>query len=147
MKRTIALLVLAAAVAATGSVRAAQDTIEIPGFVRIAASHPALARTLYLQDEKSNGLVGFVIDLPAPAQKGAPFDLVAEPGATGLEDLDAYFYTDIEGTGTPCPYVEPEITANGGERGTMCEGATHAVIVLFGVGSDVDFTLVVPASE
>ena len=141
MKRTIALAVALCAFAALPSARA-DDAPEIPGFVEAPAIHPAIARSLYLQDPKTNGTLGFVIELPDPNDAERVFELRATRGVAAT-DLDAYFYRDIEGTGDPCQYTRPVVTPDGGESGTICAGATHAVIVLF-TGADVDFTLSLP---
>jgi hypothetical protein len=140
MKRTTTTILLLAALAGVGPARA--DTT-VSGHIDAANPQPMLARLAFLADEKLNGQLGYVVELPNPVDEERRFELRRVPGTgvTGLEDLDVYFYRAIEGTGDPCPY-QPDSTSSGGETGTICAGASHAVVVLF-AGADVDFELTI----
>lgn len=135
MKRTLAAALALAALFALQPARAGGD-----GYVKQAVAHPAIPRALYLQSEKLNGYAGFVMPLPASGSpRGYTLRVLTDGGVPALTDLDAWFYTDIEGTGRPCPR-DATATAGGGETGSLCAGATHAVVVLF-TGADVTFDL------
>lgn len=135
-KRMIAAVLLLC-LAASAAARAEQS---ITGFVRTPATHPAVARSLYNLSAKLNGVTGYVVALEASNTERS-FDLMAVAGATGHEDLDAWFYRDIGGTGDPCPRLI-DAESDGGERGTVCAGATFAVVVLF-AGGDATFELAI----
>jgi hypothetical protein len=135
MKRT--LLVLCAVAALVGVAPAhAQRSYE--GSVRTPIAHPAIPRTLYLETQKLNGAFGYVFPIEA-SQDERPFELRRLSGATGREDLDAWFYRDISGAGDPCPRSISSHTESV-ETGTVCPGATFAVVVLF-AGADASFQL------
>lgn len=109
------------------------------GRVRLAAVSPSPARTMYLADRNSNGLTGYVLRLDhGPARS---YTLTLTDGATGAEDLDAYFYTDIRGTGTPCRVSSSQ--RHGVETGEIdCPGETQAswVVIVLARGANAAFT-------
>ena len=122
------------------NVLARAETV-VPGSVLIAVpTGPAVARNAYLFSDKLDGITGDVIELDS-SPSARPFEVRGLTGATGAEDLDAWFYTSLTGNGSPCARVvsNPSMP-NGGEAGTMCAGAKFAVVVLF-KGADATFEL------
>ena len=103
----------------------------VEGIVRLPAASPTVPRTLYMVSHGQDGLTGSVVRLE-PGAAGRTYTLTLLSGATGLENLDAYLYTDLGGTGTPCPVAAEEHGRT--ETGTIsCPAGvepTWAVIVL-----------------
>lgn len=66
---------------------------------------------------------------------GGRFDLTSLGGATGREDLDLTFYSDISAGTTS---GDATTRAAGGETGVIPSGTTHAIVTLF-TGANADF--------
>jgi hypothetical protein len=98
--------------------------------ILVSSPDPAVARQMVLASDKLNGVTGYVLPLTGVTTERS-YELVSRGGATGAEDFDAWFYTSVDGTGSPCPRVPPTNTDLGGESGTMCAGARYAIVVLF----------------
>lgn len=138
MKRTIALACVLAGMLASPWAQAEGDGFL--GSVDAAVTHPGIPRMMYLQSERLNGVTGYVIPLDAEPHERS-FRLSLVEGATGQDDLDAWFYRDIHGTGDPCPRIIHSHTASL-ETGEACANASYAVVVLF-AGADAAFKLTV----
>jgi len=136
MKRTI--VVACALLGVLGAPYAQADEDDFLGSVDAAVTHPAIPRAMYLQSERLNGVTGYVIPLEAEP-RARTFRLELIEGATGQDDLDAWFYRDIFGTGDPCPRIIHSHSA-ALETGEACEDAAFAVVVLFS-GADAAFEL------
>ena len=94
MRRAIILGCLLAAAVATVPARAQPQT----GSIDVAIVDPSIARQMYLFSDKLDGIVGDVVQL-SPAAGQRPFQLSKLTGATGSEDLDIWFYRELDGTG------------------------------------------------
>lgn len=89
---------------ACAAVLPARAAGEQTGTVQLAVRTPSIARTLYVATGANDELTGYVFAV-SPAAKGKTYTLTRTKGATGLEDLDIYFYADISGTGDPCLFT------------------------------------------
>ena len=131
---TIALLVLGAT--APASAASASGSVIAP------VAHPAAVRVAYNAGINTN-LIGVVIPLPAGADD-KPYTLQR---TSGLGNLDAYFYTKVDGAiGDLCsPIVDAEDDGinTPTETGIICAGPQvvgFAVIVLR-TGANAGFSL------
>jgi hypothetical protein len=137
--RKLALSVCALAI--TGALIPARADTVVAGSVAVAAPvGPSPARRAYLFSDKLDGVLGDVIAI-TPSTDPRAFVLRGLSGATGVEDLDIYFYRSLDGTGDPCERNISGAAPLGGETGTMCADARWAVVVLFqGAGATFDLT-------
>jgi len=111
------------------------------GRIRFAAASPSVPRAMYGIDRHTNGVTGYVKALQQRAD-GSAYTLTLTDGATGLEELDAYFYTDLDGTGTPCRVSSSQ--RGDVETGTIdCHGTPREVwaVIVLTRGADASFTL------
>lgn len=110
----------------------------VSGHIDTAVATPTIPRTVYMTVPGSNGLTGYVARIASSTVERS-YSLARTAGTTREDDLDAWFYRDIDGTGEPCPRAaHPD--GDGGETGKICPGAAWVVVVLF-AGANVDFTL------
>lgn len=130
MKRQVVLALVLAVLAGGAPARADHRTSV--GRIQAGVWHPEAARILYQRAGPStNGTVGWVIALSADA-KNKVYTLT-RTGGLGFENLDAFFYTSINGgacTPPNPPTIQDDATT---ERGVICpfpgQTPTHAVIV------------------
>lgn len=138
MRRLAAVCGMLLALSGVGTASRAYPPIE--GRVRLAVASPTIPRTLYRADPDANGWTGYVIALQGNTS-GRNYTLTLTDGLTGLEELDAYFYTDLDGTGSPCRVAATE--EDGSETGVIdCPGGASArwAIVVLRSGADARFT-------
>lgn len=135
MRRIGIILIVALALCAGLPARAHP----VGGRVRAAVVSPSVPRTLYRTAASSNGLTGYVFAL-SPGSNGKSYTLSLDDGLTGHEDLDAYFYTDIDGTGAVCPRSAQQQGTT--ETGTITCGPGRAAwaVVVLASGADARFT-------
>lgn len=97
------------------------------------------ARDLY-NNTGRHGQLGYVFEIDRRTWGGA-FDLSVTGGATGDEDIDITFYSDLapEPGGTAVSPGASTRRGPGGERGVVPTSATHAIVSLF-YGADALFT-------
>jgi extracellular elastinolytic metalloproteinase len=81
----------------------------------------------------SQGVDGHVIELPAKVKKVSSRVTAAGSDATGIYDLDMYFYN------SDCAPTGASSTAGSDELGAMPAGTKYVVVAAFW-GVDVDFT-------
>lgn len=82
----------------------------------------------------SQGLDGYVIELPAKVTKVASKVTAAGGDVTGIYDLDMYFYNDA------CSPIGAASSAGDDEVGAMPAGTKYVVVAAFwGVGVDFNF--------
>jgi hypothetical protein len=82
----------------------------------------------------SQGLDGYVIELPAKVTKVASQVTASGGDATGIYDLDMYFYNDA------CAPIGAASSAGDDEVGAMPSGTKYVVVAAFwGVGVDFNF--------
>jgi hypothetical protein len=88
----------------------------------------------------TQGVDGFVFEVPADFQAGtATFDVTASD-ATGTYDLDAYFYS------ASCDLLEPHATDGADPSGAIPPGAAWGVVDAF-AGAQSTFTLTATATK
>jgi hypothetical protein len=100
--------------------------VQLPTF-----SSPALARIAYSASSDSNGMLGYVFELPS---KTGSFHLKLTGGATGQEDVDITFYGSLD-------VVDPATGSSahtGDESGPVPPGSKYGVVTL-SVGAQASF--------
>jgi len=134
MRRNLVALSMLAALAAGPPAHARPVT----GTVRLAVVTATIPRTMYTSFGE-NGLTGYVFELPN-GSSGKTFTLSLVEGATGREDLDAWFYSDLRGTGTICNRDARQQGTT--ETGTVtCSGArTIWAVVTLASGANARFS-------
>ncbi|HEX9712231.1 MAG TPA: hypothetical protein VGB52_06725 [Actinomycetota bacterium] len=140
MKRTLLSLSLAIALVAMAPAAADPEDV-VRGRIDGPALTPTVPRTLYLASPRTNGITGWVASLPI-AEESRTYEVHPLGEVPSGLDIDVWFYRDLQGeagTGDPCARDAAPVVG-GGETGTVCPGATYAVIVLFS-GADVPFEL------
>lgn len=139
---TVALLAMALAAAPTQAFPGPQT-----GTVRLGVASPTPARALYNASTANNGLVGFVFALPSGSD-GKTYTLKRVSGPTGLEDLDAYFYSNLDSSSGACDTGQDLRETGDTETGTICpnqnQTARYAVIVIK-AGANTTFSFAVSA--
>jgi hypothetical protein len=114
----------------------------VRGFVTLAVLTPSISREVFNRAPQYNGLTGYVFPLPTSAA-GKPYTLTGT-GATGLENLDAYFYRSISEFGDPCPEDGRRYDSGTTETGIICPNAGRPTalwgIVVLRVGAMASFT-------
>lgn len=95
---------IASAALACAAVLPARASVEQTGSVHLAVASPSPARVMYSMTGKNDELTGYVFKV-LPSAKGKTYTLTRTRGATGLEDLDVWFYADIDGAGDPCRFT------------------------------------------
>lgn len=115
------------------------------GKVQLPVVSSAVPRTLYQASGNNTQMFGDVFKLP-PGADGKHYALTGL-GATGLENVDAYFYEAGVGDypGQACSIDAYETGAR--EDGTICPGsgevAAWAVVILKDIGANARFTLTI----
>lgn len=82
----------------------------------------------------SQGLDGYVVEIPSEFQAGTASLQVAGSDATGAYDLDVYFYD------SGCNLMEPYMTEGADPSGAIVTGAKWAVVNL-SLGANASFKL------
>lgn len=141
MKRSIVLLVAALALTAVPA-RADQT---ITGTIRVGALSPTPARLAYNLATSNNGTVGFVFALP-PGSDGKRYTLKRTAGPTGVEDLDAYFYTHLNSDMGACDTGQDLKETGSTETGTICphvsqQGAWAIIVIKAGLNTTFSLTI------
>jgi hypothetical protein len=129
-RRLLPLVLGAALLAAAGTPARAQPAT---GSVQLPAPSSAAARALYMYDAATNGTLGYAFRLHGNPV-AAPYTLRRTGGATGFENLDVYFYSDVaDGSG----FCVPKVTRNDydAETGVVCGDSPGWAIVIIGLGS------------
>jgi hypothetical protein len=141
MKRS-AVLLLAVLALAVMPARADQTTT---GTVRTGVLSPTPARLAFNASTSNNGLLGFVFALP-PGADGKRYTLKRTSGPTGVEDLDAYFYTRLDSDMGACDTGQDLKETGDTETGTICpaanqNGAWAIVVIKAGANTSFSFTV------
>ena len=136
------LVVIASAVLVCAAAFPARASGEQTGSVHLAVASPSPARMMYAMSGMNNELTGHVFEL-SPSARGKTYTLTRTRGATGLEDLDVWFYADIGGTGDPCRFTT--LTDDGTtQTGVVCpddKSPRWAVVWLnTGAGAGFEFS-------
>jgi len=134
---------IAASILAVLAVGVPASAGQTGGTVRYPVAAPTVATTAWKAGYRTNGQVGWIERLPLGAD-GASYTLTTTDGATGAENVDAYFYTDApdgSGPGMICSVDARENWSS--ETGTICTGSQQVawVVVVLVAGYDASFTL------
>lgn len=144
MKRITCFLLLTLALAAA-PVRASTGPETLSGTITLGVASPTPARMTYNNSSGNNGLVGYAWTLP-PAADGKTYTLKRVSGATGMEDLDAYFYTSLTSDQGSCD-ASADIKQSGDtETGTICPNPAQVaryVVIVMKVGANTAFSFIV----
>ena len=158
MKKLIAIAVAAALivpVAAVGASAGKKPKQTVEGTILAAPRHPdgcysgVHRRLQAISGQQANGIVGYDFDVDKKTWK-KPFALELTDGL-GYVDLDITYYLieretleDFQGGDPPAPPTYAyETHEEGGEKGTVPEGATYAIVCIYqseaGAGANASF--------
>lgn len=143
--KSITCLALLTVALVTAPVRATTGPETVAGTIQLGALSPAPARIAYNASSANNGVVGYVWTLPALAD-GKTYTLKRTAGVTGVEDLDAYFYTTLDSEQGSCAASADLKETQDTETGTICPSMTQTaryviIVVKAGVNTRFSFTV------